>query len=90
LGRHKKHINLSFDEWNVWFQSDHAAAPERDWQAAQPLIEDTYSVTDAVVVGNLLMSLLRRADRARADLARTRHCDPRRGAAARRSRRVAR
>jgi alpha-L-arabinofuranosidase len=27
------------------------------------LIEDTYTATDAVVVGNLLMSLLRRADR---------------------------
>jgi alpha-N-arabinofuranosidase len=63
VGRHKKRINLSFDEWNVWFQSEHAAAPKRDWQGAPPLIEDTYSVTDAVVVGNLLMSLLRRADR---------------------------
>ena len=63
VGRHKKRLNLSFDEWNVWFQSEHAAAPQRDWQGAPPLIEDTYSVTDAVVVGNLLMSLLRRADR---------------------------
>jgi alpha-N-arabinofuranosidase len=63
VGRHKKHINLSFDEWNVWFQSEHAAAPPRDWAGAPPLIEDTYSVTDAVVVGSLLMSLLRRADR---------------------------
>jgi alpha-N-arabinofuranosidase len=63
VGRHKKRINLSFDEWNVWFQSEHAAAPKRNWQGAPPLIEDTYSVTDAVVVGNLLMSLLRRADR---------------------------
>jgi alpha-N-arabinofuranosidase len=62
-GRHKKRINLSFDEWNVWFQSEHAAAPPRDWAEAPPLIEDTYSVTDAVVVGSLLMSLLRRADR---------------------------
>jgi alpha-N-arabinofuranosidase len=62
-GRHKKRINLSFDEWNVWFQSEHAAAPQRDWAEAPPLIEDTYSVTDAVVVGSLLMSLLRRADR---------------------------
>jgi alpha-N-arabinofuranosidase len=63
VGRHKKQVNLSFDEWNVWFQSEYAAATPRDWASAPPLIEDTYSVTDAVVVGNLLMSLLRRADR---------------------------
>jgi alpha-N-arabinofuranosidase len=63
VGRHKKQVNLSFDEWNVWFQSEYAEAEPRDWASAPPLIEDTYSVTDAVVVGNLLMSLLRRADR---------------------------
>jgi alpha-N-arabinofuranosidase len=63
VGRHSKRINLSFDEWNVWFQSHHAAASPRDWAEAPPLIEDTYSVADAVVVGNLMMSLLRRADR---------------------------
>jgi alpha-N-arabinofuranosidase len=63
VGRHQKLINLSFDEWNVWFQSDYAAAPPRDWESAPSLIEDTYSAADAVVVGSLLMSLLRHADR---------------------------
>jgi alpha-L-arabinofuranosidase len=59
-----KRIDLSFDEWNVWyistFQHD---GPEPGWPIAPRLIEDRYSVTDAVVVGNLLISLLRHADR---------------------------
>lgn len=63
-GKHSKHINISFDEWNVWYQSrphhDPDAAP---WGVAPRVIEDEYSVTDAVVVGTLLSSLLRHADR---------------------------
>ena len=59
-----KRINLSFDEWNVWyitrFQRD---GPEPGWPRAPRLLEDRYNVTDAVVVGNLLISLLRHADR---------------------------
>jgi alpha-N-arabinofuranosidase len=59
-----KRINLSFDEWNVWyisrFQND---GPEPGWPIAPRLIEDRYNVTDAVVVGSLLISLLRHADR---------------------------
>jgi alpha-N-arabinofuranosidase len=34
-----------------------------DWAEAPRLIEDVYSVVDAVVVGNLLIALLRHADR---------------------------
>jgi alpha-N-arabinofuranosidase len=65
VGRHRKRIGISFDEWNVWYQSRFEGEPERDWQQAPRLIEDVYSVTDAVVVGNLLISLLRHADRVR-------------------------
>lgn len=62
-GRHRKRLGLSVDEWNVWYQSRFAAEGERDWEHAPRLIEDTYSVVDAVVVGNLLISLLKHADR---------------------------
>ncbi|MFD1661088.1 alpha-N-arabinofuranosidase [Streptomyces caeni] len=62
-----KRINLSFDEWNVWYQSrwqEHArSADPGDWPEAPRLLEDAYSVTDAVVVGSLLIALLRHADR---------------------------
>jgi alpha-N-arabinofuranosidase len=59
-----KRINLSFDEWNVWYLSRFQAQglPD-DWPEAPRLLEDNYSVTDAVVVGSLLIALLRHADR---------------------------
>ncbi|MFJ1971093.1 alpha-N-arabinofuranosidase [Streptomyces sp. NPDC087903] len=63
----KKKINLSFDEWNVWYLSrweEHAkAADPADWPEAPRLLEDNYSVLDAVVFGSLLIALLRHADR---------------------------
>jgi len=63
----KKTINISFDEWNVWYYSRYAEVDRitgiDDWPVAPRLLEDAYSVIDAVVVGNLLISLLRHADR---------------------------
>ncbi|MBC9724152.1 alpha-N-arabinofuranosidase [Streptomyces sp. TRM68367] len=63
----KKKINLSFDEWNVWYLSRweaHAKTFEQDdWPEAPRLLEDNYSVMDAVVFGSLLIALLRHADR---------------------------
>ena len=35
----------------------------RDWSVAPRLLEDVYNVTDAVVVGSLLITLLRHGDR---------------------------
>ena len=57
----KKTINLSFDEWNVWFHS-HGAAFDR-WTEAPPILEDIYTMEDALVVGLTLITLLRNADR---------------------------
>ena len=37
--------------------------PDRPWAEPPRLLEDVYSVTDAVVVGTLLITLLRHADR---------------------------
>jgi alpha-L-arabinofuranosidase len=61
--RSARRLLLSFDEWNVWYQ--HRFVGERNLAVEQTprLIEDTYSVTDAVVVGSLLITLLRHADR---------------------------
>jgi alpha-N-arabinofuranosidase len=58
-----KRIKLSFDEWNVWYMSKPSVEGERDWSEAPRLLEDVYSVTDAVVFGSMLISLLRHADR---------------------------
>ncbi len=59
----KKRVNLSFDEWNVWYQARYHAETPPDWDKAPRLLEDSYSVTDAVVFGSLLIALLRHADR---------------------------
>ncbi|MFF0306204.1 alpha-N-arabinofuranosidase [Streptosporangium sp. NPDC004379] len=61
--RSRKKIMLSFDEWNVWYQSRFGGESSLDWTEHPRLIEDTYDVTDAVVVGSLLITLLRNADR---------------------------
>ncbi|MFZ3570730.1 alpha-N-arabinofuranosidase [Streptomyces sp. BH097] len=59
-----KRINLSFDEWNVWYQTrSQQEVAALDWPEAPRLLEDVYTVTDAVVFGSLLIALLRHADR---------------------------
>ncbi|MFW5992049.1 MAG: alpha-N-arabinofuranosidase [Halanaerobiaceae bacterium] len=58
-----KTINLSFDEWNVWFHSDEADTKLEPWQVAPPQLEDIYTFEDALVVGLFLITLLKHADR---------------------------
>lgn len=58
-----KTINLSFDEWNVWFHSHEQDKKIKRWVVAPPLLEDIYTLEDAVVVGDLLITLLNNADR---------------------------
>ncbi|RYZ29464.1 MAG: alpha-L-arabinofuranosidase, partial [Propionibacteriaceae bacterium] len=66
LGRTKR-INISFDEWNVWYNTRYHSEQQitdiERWPTAPRLLEDAYSVIDGVVVGNLLISLLKHADR---------------------------
>jgi alpha-L-arabinofuranosidase len=63
----RKRLNLSFDEWNVWYASRFSAGGHQTgdapWLPHPRLIEDDYTITDAVVVGTLLNSLLRHGDR---------------------------
>ncbi|MFC0473699.1 alpha-N-arabinofuranosidase [Halalkalibacter kiskunsagensis] len=61
--RSKKTINLSFDEWNVWFHSNEADKKIEPWTIAPPQLEDIYTFEDALLVGSMLISLLKRADR---------------------------
>jgi alpha-L-arabinofuranosidase len=67
LKRSAKTMYISFDEWNVWYQSrynDVDRITDADtWPVAPRLLEDAYTVVDAVVFGSLLISLLRHADR---------------------------
>ncbi len=61
--RGKKKINLSFDEWNVWFHSREADTKIAPWNEAPHLLEDIYTFEDALLVGCLLITLLRHSDR---------------------------
>lgn len=61
--RSRKQLTISFDEWNVWYQSRFPGELGLEVRDGGALIEDTYSVTDAVVVGDLLMALLDNCDR---------------------------
>jgi len=59
----RRRLKVAVDEWNVWYQSRFHGEDSLDWAEHRPLIEDTYDVADAVVVGSLLITLLRNADR---------------------------
>ncbi len=62
--RSSKKLRLSVDEWNVWHQSRFAGQDGLAYGDVDPaLIEDVYDVADAVVVGSLLITMLRHADR---------------------------
>lgn len=57
----KKQINLSFDEWNVWYHSN--GDPFDRWSIAPHQLEDIYNFEDALLIALLLMTLLKHADR---------------------------
>jgi alpha-N-arabinofuranosidase len=61
--RSKKQVNLSFDEWNVWFHSMERDKTIEKWTEAPPRLEDIYTMEDALVVGCMLITLLKNADR---------------------------
>ena len=62
--RSKKSINISFDEWNVWYLNKlQDGGVPTDWVVAPALSEDSYDLSDAVVVGSLLITLLRNSER---------------------------
>ena len=60
-----KKIMLSVDEWNVWYSSRGNPIEESPdgFPIAPRIVEETYNVADAVVVGDLLITLLRHSDR---------------------------
>jgi alpha-N-arabinofuranosidase len=63
----KKHsnktIHLSFDEWNVWYHSHEQDQKLERWTQAPHQLEDVYDFQDALLVGSMLITLLRHADR---------------------------
>lgn len=60
--RSSKTMYLCFDEWNVWFRSN-GKAKSPEWTVARNILEDIYTMEDALVVGGLMMALLNHCDR---------------------------
>ncbi|MGL4337321.1 MAG: alpha-N-arabinofuranosidase [Turicibacter sp.] len=60
LKRSEKTMYLSFDEWNVWYQQKQVREP---WKVAPEILEDRYSLLDALVFGGMGLTLLNNADR---------------------------
>jgi alpha-L-arabinofuranosidase len=63
LKKSQKRLWLSFDEWNVWYRARTGDAVDGHRRFAPHLLEEVYNLEDALLVGGLLNSLLRRSDR---------------------------
>ena len=58
-----KTINISFDEWNVWYHTKESDELIEHWGRAPHRLEDVYNFEDALLVGGLLITLLKNSDR---------------------------
>ena len=61
--RSPKKLWLSFDEWNVWYRERSGDAVNGHRQEAPHLLEEVYNLEDALLVGGLVNTLVRNADR---------------------------
>lgn len=62
--RSKKTINLSFDEWNTSQSCRYNSSKKLEpWLIAPPLAEGLYNLEDALVVGCMIITLIKHADR---------------------------
>ncbi len=63
--RSPKRIMLSFDEWNVWYRTRRTRSDrvKEGWPIAPPILEEIYSMEDALAFGGACISLLNHADR---------------------------
>jgi len=63
--RSGKRLMLSFDEWNVWYRTRRTRSDrvKEGWPVAPPILEEVYTVEDALAFGGACISLLNHADR---------------------------
>jgi alpha-N-arabinofuranosidase len=66
--RSDRRIMLSFDEWNVWYRTRqaHGGRAHPGWPVAPPILEEIYTMEDALAFGGACISLLNHADRVKA------------------------
>jgi alpha-L-arabinofuranosidase len=63
--RSSKRIMLSFDEWNVWYRTRRVRSErvKEGWPVAPPILEEIYTMKDALAFGGACISLLNHCDR---------------------------
>jgi alpha-L-arabinofuranosidase len=63
--RSGKRIMLSFDEWNVWYRTrrNRSERTQPGWPVAPPILEEIYTMADALAFGGACIALLNHADR---------------------------
>jgi alpha-N-arabinofuranosidase len=64
--RSDRRIMLSFDEWNVWYHTRAGGGGSwvrPGWPVAPPMLEEVYTMEDALAFGGACISLLNHADR---------------------------
>ncbi|MBZ5649725.1 MAG: alpha-N-arabinofuranosidase [Acidobacteriia bacterium] len=61
--RSAKKLWLSFDEWNVWYRARGGEFANGHGREAPHLLEEVYNLEDALLVGGVINSLIRSADR---------------------------
>jgi len=61
--RSSRTLWLSFDEWNVWYRARGPKAERGHGQVAPHLLEEIYNLEDALLVGGLINTLMRHANR---------------------------
>lgn len=63
--RSTKRIMVSFDEWNIGarWPIEEKKAPRGEWPERLPLIEESYTVEDMLLIGGAMQALLNNADR---------------------------
>jgi alpha-N-arabinofuranosidase len=61
--RSPKKLWLSFDEWNVWYRARSGSQLNGGAKEQQHLLEEVYNLEDALLVGGMLNTLMRNANR---------------------------
>ena len=66
--RSNKRLMLSFDEWNVWYRTrrNRETRVLPNWPVAPHILEEVYTMEDALAFGGACISLLNHADRVKA------------------------
>ncbi len=59
----RRKVDIAVDEWNAWSRAKSEGNQETKWQVGRSLVEETYDLSDVLVVAGAMMSMMDHADR---------------------------